>query len=197
MSDTLILNANGMPLSQVPLSVVTWQVALRLLFTEKVKVLKEYDDWAIRSQYLEMKVPSIIIMTEQVKWSKNLKYNRGNVFLRDDYTCQLQITSRCKDRAGKATAIDDLTLDHVIPKSLGGKTTWVNVCTCCKACNGQKGNDASIVPKHMPKKPSYYEILAKRKTMPIHIRDEEWKYYIAWPDELVKIVPHNGHKATK
>ena len=179
MSDTLILNANGMPLSQVPLSVVTWQVALRLLFTEKVKVLKEYDDWAIRSQYLEMKVPSIIIMTEQVKWSKNLKYNRGNVFLRDDYTCQLQITSRCKDRAGKASSIDDLTLDHVIPKSLGGKTTWVNVCTCCKACNGQKGNDAAIVPKHMPKKPSYYEILAKRKTMPIHIRDEEWKYYIA------------------
>ena len=49
----------------------------------------------------------------------------------------------------------------------------------------------------MPKKPSYYEILAKRKTMPIHIRDEEWKYYIAWPDELVKIVPHNGHKASK
>jgi len=189
MSDVLLLNADGMPLSLVPLSVVTWQVAMRLVFTDKVKVLKEYDDWVVRSQHLSMPVPSIVIMSEQVKWSKTLKYSRTNVYLRDDFTCQLQTTNRCKDRQGK-TKLIDLTLDHVVPRSLGGKTTWTNVTTSCKSCNSDKGADDTIVPKKMPVKPTYYQILAKRKTLPIHIRDEEWKYYIQWPEHLVKVVSH-------
>lgn len=189
MSDVLLLNADGMPLSSVPLSVVSWQIAMRLLFTDKVKVLKEYDDWVVRSQKLEIKVPSIVIMSEQVKWAKTLKYSRSNVYLRDDFTCQLQSTSRCKERAGKAP-IADLTLDHVVPKSHGGKTSWTNVVTCCKTCNSEKGNDHTIVPKKPPAKPTYYQILAKRKTLPIHIKDEDWKFYIQWPDHLVKVIHH-------
>ena len=191
MSDVLILNADGMPLSSVPLSVVNWQIAMRLLFTDKVRVLKEYDDWIVRSQHIEMHVPSIIIMTEQVKWTKTLKYSRNNIYLRDNFTCQLQTTSRCKDRQGKSH-IADLTLDHVIPKSHGGKTSWTNVTTCCKTCNSEKGNDQTIVPKHAPTKPTYYQILAKRKTMPIYVKDEEWKLYIAWPEHLVTVIPHSS-----
>jgi len=194
MSDCLLLNANGMPLSLVPLSVVTWQVAIRLLVTDKVRVLKEYDDWVVHSQHIDMKVPSIIIMTEQVKWAKTLKYSRNNVYLRDDFTCQLQTTSRCRENGGQ-TKLVNLTLDHVVPKSQGGKTTWTNVCTSCKDCNSDKGDDATIVPKKMPKKPTYYEILAKRKLLPIHIKDEEWKYYVDWPDNLIKVV-HHGHGST-
>lgn len=195
--DTLLLNADGQPLSHVPLSVVTWQVAMRLMFLGKVKCIKEYDTWTVRSQHLEMKVPSIVIMTEQVKWSKNLKYSRANVYLRDDFTCQLQSTNRCKNAQGKVK-LAELTLDHVVPRSLGGKTNWTNCCTSCKECNSEKGNDATIVPKVMPKKPTYYQILAKRKKLPIHIRDEEWKFYIDWPEDLVKVMPQpgaDGHKA--
>jgi 5-methylcytosine-specific restriction endonuclease McrA len=191
MADCLILNADGMPLSLVPLSVVSWQVAMRLYFTDKVKILKEYDDWVVRSQHLEMAVPSIVIMSEQVKWAKTLKYSRANVYLRDDFTCQLQTTRKCKEKNGKHP-IHELTLDHVVPKSHGGKTSWSNVVTCCKACNSDKGNDKTIVPKKVPKKPTYYEILAKRKTLAIHIRDEEWKHYIAWPEHLVTVVPHSA-----
>lgn len=189
MADVLLLNADGMPLSLVPLSIVSWQVAMRLIFTDKVKVLKEYDNWVVRSQHLEINVPSIIIMCEQVKWAKSLKYSRNNVYLRDDFTCQLQITSKCKDRHGHSH-IDNLTLDHVVPKSHGGKTSWTNVTTSCKECNGAKGNDRTILPKKAPIKPTYYQILAKRKTLPIHIKDEEWKFYIQWPDHLVKVVNH-------
>ena len=184
--DTLLLNADGTPLSHVPLSVVSWTVAMRLMFLGKVKVLKEYDDWVVRSQHLELKVPSIVIMTEQVKWSKHLKYSRSNVYMRDDFTCQLQITGRCREAKGKVK-LTELTLDHVVPRSLGGKTNWLNVCTSCKACNSDKGADETIVPKKKPHRPSYYEILAKRKTLPIHIRDEEWKFYIDWPDHLVRV----------
>ena len=189
--DTLLLNANGMPLSHIPLSVIGWQTALRLVYLDKVRILKEYDEWVIRSQHLEIKVPSIVMMTEQVKWSKQLKYSRSNVFLRDDFTCQLQSTSRCRDRHGKAK-LSELTIDHVVPRSRGGKTSWTNVCTSCKECNASKGNDETIVPKKKPHKPSYFEILAKRKTLPIQIRDEEWRYYIDWPEKLIRVLPQPG-----
>ncbi len=189
MSDVLKLNADGTPLSIVPLSTVEWTEAMRLIFVGKAKVIKEYDDWVIRSQHLTMHVPSIIIMNKQVKWEKTLKYSKTNVYLRDDFTCQLQITSRCREKLGKHR-VDELTLDHIVPKSHGGKTTWTNVTTCCKGCNGAKGNDRTIVPKHPAKKPSYYEILKKRKSLPLHIKVEDWRPYVNWPDHLVKLVPH-------
>jgi 5-methylcytosine-specific restriction endonuclease McrA len=83
----------------------------------------------------------------------------------------------------------ELTLDHVIPKSQGGKTTWANVCACCKECNSKKGNDHTVVPKKTPHKPSYYEILSKRKNLPIHVRDEDWKFYLDWPEDLINVIP--------
>lgn len=194
MADVLKLNADGLPMSLSPLSVIDWTEAIRLVFTDKAKVLKSYDDWVVRSQHLEMNVPSIIIMSDQAKWNKSIRYSRTNIFLRDDFTCQLQITSKCKDKGGKFHA-DELTLDHVVPKSHGGKTTWTNIVTCCKSCNSSKGNDHTIIPKTMPKKPSYYELLSKRKTLPIHVKDEEWKHYIQWPDHLIHVVPHmKGHR---
>jgi 5-methylcytosine-specific restriction endonuclease McrA len=193
MSDVLLLNANGLPISMVPLSVITWQKAMYLIFLEKVEVIKEYTDWTVSSQHKDWKVPSIVIMTQQVHWQKELKYSRANVFLRDDFTCQLQYTSRCKDQKGK-TKLAELTLDHVVPRSSGGKTAWVNVCTSCKECNAAKGANHTILPMKVPKKPGYYEILKKRKTLPIYIRDEEWKYYIGWPEDLVRLVPQPGPK---
>lgn len=191
MSDVLLLNANGMPLSHIPLSVVSWQTAMRLVYLGKVNVLKEYDEWKVRSQVLEIPVPSIVIMTEQVKWDKQLKYSRSNVFLRDDFTCQLQMTNRCKERQGKAK-LAELTIDHVVPRSKGGKTNWLNVCTSCKDCNASKGNDETVVPRRKPTKPSYYEILAKRKTLPLQIRDEGWRYYVDWPEHLLRVLPQPG-----
>lgn len=191
MSEVLVLNADGTPLSQIPLSVVSWQTAMRLIFTDKVKILKEYDNWVVRSQTMSMKVPSIVIMSDQVKYRKQLKYSRNNVYIRDNFTCQLQTTSRCKQAHGKVK-LSELTIDHIVPRSRGGKTSWLNVCTACKECNSEKGNDATIIPKKPPTKPSYYEILAKRKTLPITIRDEEWKFYIDWPAELIRVLPQPG-----
>lgn len=187
--DTLILNKDGSPLSVIPLSVVSWQDSMRLLALDKVRVLKEYDDWIVHSQKLKVKVPSIVICTDYVKWTKKVKYSRANVYLRDDFTCQLQNTQRCKDNEGR-TKLEDLTLDHVVPRSKGGKTTWLNVVTSCKTCNSNKGNDAKIVPKRLPHKPTYYEIFAKRKKHPVRVRDPEWAVYLGeWDQSLVQVVP--------
>jgi len=192
----LILNADGQPLSCVPLSVISWQDAMRLVFQGKVKVIKSYDNWKIRSQFLEIDVPSIVIMSQQAKWNKELKYSRTNVYLRDSFTCQLQITNKCKELHGKVK-VSELTLDHIVPRSLGGKTNWLNITTSCKNCNGEKGADETIVPKKKPHRPTYYEVLSKRKNLPIHIRDEEWKHYLGWSDELVKIIPQPTGYANK
>ena len=192
----MILNADGQPLSCVPLSVISWQDAMRLVFQGKVKVIKSYDNWKIRSQFLEIDVPSIVIMSQQAKWNKELKYSRTNVYLRDSFTCQLQITNKCKELHGKVK-VSELTLDHIVPRSLGGKTNWLNITTSCKNCNGEKGADETIVPKKKPHRPTYYEVLSKRKNLPIHIRDEEWKHYLGWSDELVKIIPQPTGYANK
>jgi len=178
--DTLILNADGAPLSMLPFSCVSWQTSIRLLSLGKVKLLKEYDDWSVRSPSITMAVPSVVMTTEYIKWNRQIKYSRNNVFLRDAFTCQY---------CGKSPTVHSLTIDHVVPRSHGGGTSWNNVTTACKKCNSDKGNDASIVPKSNPRKPSYYELIAMRKKYPIRIRDEYWQNYIQWPEELIRLTP--------
>lgn len=193
--DTLFLNADGAPLSLHPLSIVNWEISVRLAVVNKVVVLKEHEDWLIRSQSLCVPVPSIIMMKKYVKFSKVVKFSRQNVLLRDDYTCQLQITSQCRKMHGVGHKQDELTLDHVNPKSFGGDLSWTNIITACSDCNSHKGNDR-IVPKKMPRIPSYYELLEKRKQFPITIRDVAWLDYIGWDENMVYVQPHKG-KRTK
>lgn len=178
MSDTLVLNKDGTPLSLLPLSAVTWQESIRLLVLDKVFSLKDYDDWIVRSPSAEFRVPSVVMTKQFIKWNRAVKYNRSHVLLRDKYTCQL---------CGCKPPISELTLDHVIPRSKGGKTTWDNIVTACNPCNENKGNDESIVPKRMPEKPSYYQLIAERQKYPIRINDEYWQTFLGWPEELVNI----------
>jgi len=159
---------------------VTWQTSIRLLFLEKIRVLKWHDDWKVHSPSTEMRVPSIVMTTDFIKWNRIVKYSRNNIYLRDDFTCKL-----CNTKM----PINDLTLDHILPRSKGGKTVWKNVVTCCKRCNSSKGNDETIVPAILPEKPTYYELSSKRKKYPIYIKDMEWNYYLGWPEDLVKIIP--------
>jgi len=185
--DTLILNADSTPLSHIPLSVVPWQVAIKLFYLGKIRIVKEYDNRVVRSQTLSLKVPSIAMMVDQVNLNRGVKYSRHNVYLRDNFTCQLQITKACMALKGKVK-FTELTLDHVVPKSQGGKTNWSNVSTSCHECNSRKGDNRDIIPKTLPYKPSYYEILARRKSLPLQVKDIEWAYYINWPEDLVKVV---------
>lgn len=178
MADTLILNKDGTALSLMPLSVVSWQTAIRILMLGKVRVLKNHDTWVVRSPSTTMPVPSVVITTDYVKWNRHVKYNRTNIYLRDGFTCQY-----CKEEFPASA----LTLDHVVPRSHGGKSTWSNVVAACKDCNSAKGNNASIRPKVMPRKPSYYELAAKRRNYPLRIKDVFWLNFVDWPEELIHI----------
>jgi 5-methylcytosine-specific restriction endonuclease McrA len=91
---------------------------------------------------------------------------RQNIFKRDEFKCQY------------CASVKDLTLDHVIPRSRGGKSTWKNLITACKLCNAKKGNftpqEAGMYLSQLPYKPSYIIFLRDFSGM---IRDE-WKPYL-------------------
>jgi len=181
--DTLILNADYRPLSLLPLSIVDWELAIKLVALGKVSVIKEYDDWEVHSPSITVKVPSIVVTTGYVNWKKDVKYSRSNVLLRDKFTCQL---------CGKSPSIKELTLDHVKPRSLGGITSWTNIVAACRGCNSRKGNDHNIRPKHKPYRPSYYQLAALRQALPVTIREVEWRTYLPWDEHLIYVHPRNG-----
>ncbi len=78
-----------------------------------------------------MRLPSVIALKEYIPAARRPAFTRFNVFLRDAFACQY-----CSDRL----PTHDLTFDHVIPRSRGGRTTWENVVTACGSCNLAKGS---------------------------------------------------------
>jgi 5-methylcytosine-specific restriction endonuclease McrA len=169
MSDTLLLNADGAPVSFLPLSVINWQEAIKYMVLDKANVLAWHENWIVRSANWETPVPSILMLREYMKPKSTIRYSKSNVFLRDNYTC-----AYCGDKLEK----NKCTLDHVVPASHGGKTTFENTVCACGPCNANKGNNKKIVPKFKPHRPDFYELVNKRKRMPFQVRHEAWRDYI-------------------
>lgn len=164
---TLVLNSDYTPLRLVPLSTLSAQEAICLVYKGNAKVL-EYYDREVKSPTTSMKVPSVIVLSDYKKLKHYPKYSKYNVKLRDDFTCQY-----C---GGKRSA-SSLTIDHVKPRSHGGKTTWQNSATACKACNHGKKNNPDIKPKNTPVVPNYYD-LAKKFIRHKQIKDHKWSKYL-------------------
>ena len=122
-AQVLILNA-----SYEPLHVCSVKRAVLLLMHDIAERLED-SERVLRSPSQVFKVPSIIKLKKYVKrpHHQRVAFNRKNVFRRDDNTCQY-----CNLRSG------DLTLDHVMPRSRGGDTSWENVVACCRKCNAKK-----------------------------------------------------------
>jgi 5-methylcytosine-specific restriction endonuclease McrA len=166
---TLVLNADAQPVSLLPLSTVDWQEAIRYLVLDKVTVMSWYDDWIVHSARWSTRVPAVIMLKEYQKPKTTIRFSRANVYLRDKYTCQY-----CETKVNGKTA----TLDHVLPVSKGGKTTFDNTVCACGPCNASKGANHRIKPKIKPYKPEYYELVNKRKSLPFHVRHDSWLDYI-------------------
>jgi 5-methylcytosine-specific restriction endonuclease McrA len=114
-----------------PLKIISWKKAVTLWFLDKVEVVEKYDE-VIRSPSLEVPLPAVVKLQRYVKFiPQRVKFSRQNLFVRDNYTCQY-----CQ----KSHPPSQLTYDHVVPRSYGGKTTWTNIVTACKRCNHKKGN---------------------------------------------------------
>jgi 5-methylcytosine-specific restriction endonuclease McrA len=169
MADTLVLNADGLPVSYLPLSTVQWKEAVTYLWLDKVTVLDWYDDWVVRSATWETRVPAVIMMKEMMRRRKTPRFSKTNVFLRDLNTCQY-----CDTQFPKSI----LTLDHVVPLSRGGKTCWDNIVSACGPCNARKGNKMEPRPLRRPYQPDYYELVNKRKQLEFDIRHPSWEAWL-------------------
>lgn len=167
--DTLVLNADGQPLNYLPLSTINWQESILYMVLDKASVIEWYENWIVRSVNWETFVPSIIMLREYAKPKSYVRFSKSNVFLRDNYTCLY-----CDKHLQKK----DCTLDHVKPVSQGGKTVFDNTVTACGPCNAAKGSDTRMKPKVKPYKPSYFELVNKRRAIPFNVRQNSWLAYI-------------------
>lgn len=171
----LVLNADYTPLSYYPLSLWSWQTAIKAAFLDRVSVVAEYDR-VVHSPRFAMRLPSVIALRDYVKPSSHPAFTRFNLFLRDRFSCQY-----CGGR-------HDLTFDHVVPRAYGGRTTWANVTTACAPCNLRKGGrtpaEAHMALRSTPRQPTAHELQVNGRAFPPHHLHETWRDYLYWDTEL-------------
>jgi len=171
----LVLNADYTPLSYYPWSLWPWQTAIKAVFLDRVDIVANYER-EVHSPSLDMKVPSVIALRQYVKQTQFPAFTRFNVFLRDSFECQYCGRSK------------NLTFDHVLPRRLGGRTTWENISTACGACNLKKGGrtptQAQMLLRQRPIRPTSWQLQQQGKLFPPNHLHETWRDYLYWDIEL-------------
>jgi 5-methylcytosine-specific restriction endonuclease McrA len=171
----LVLNADFRPLSYYPLSLWPWQDVVKAVFLDRVDIIAEYD-YVVRSPSTEFRLPSVIALRDFIHQDRPPAFTRFNVFLRDGFAC-----AYCGD--GK-----NLTFDHVVPRSKGGRTTWENIVAACSPCNLKKGGrllkDSDMHLAQRPTKPNSYQLQNIGRKFPPHHLHETWMDYLYWDVEL-------------
>ena len=174
----LVLNADFRPLSYFPLSLWSWQDAVKAVFLGRVNIISEYDR-TVRSPNFEMRLPSVISLKEYVPGTRRPAFTRFNVFLRDRFVCQY---------CGDDFPTQDLTFDHVIPRSRGGRTAWDTVVTASGGCNLLKGNhlprEVGMFPIFSPRQPTTFELQENGRRFPPNFLHESWRDFLYWDSEL-------------
>lgn len=171
----LVLNADFRPLSYYPLSLWSWQDTIKAVFMDRVNIVSEYDK-TVHSPSFTMRLPSVVSLKSYIKPSRTPAFTRFNVFLRDRFSCQY------------CAAREELTFDHVIPRSKGGLTTWDNVVAACSPCNLRKGDKlpkvAEMWPAQKPFAPTVNDLHRNGKHFPPNYLHESWMDYLYWDSEL-------------
>ena len=171
----LVLNADFRPLSYYPLSLWSWQDAIKAVFLDRVNIVSEYER-TVRSPSFEMRLPSVVSLKNYIKPSRHPAFTRFNVFLRDKFSCQY------------CSARDELTFDHVVPRSKGGTTMWENVVAACSGCNLRKGDrlpsEAKMWPATKPYQPTVNDLHRNGRLFPPNYLHDSWLDYLYWDTEL-------------
>lgn len=162
MGKVLVLNA-----SYEPLNITSWRRAVVLLIKGKAEQVEHNGKFI----YAETPLPTVIRLRHYVRVPyKEIPLTRRNILHRDGHACQY---CGCTG--------EDLTLDHVIPRSRGGEDTWENMVTACVRCNVKKGNrtpkEANMAMRQQPHKPYsglYFEVTKHIKSG-VH---QEWQKYV-------------------
>ena len=171
----LVLNADYRPLSYYPLSLWTWQDAVKAAWLDRVDIVAEYDD-VVHSPSTVIKIPSVVVLKDYVKPQKRVGFTRFNLFLRDEFRCQY---------CGKS---GELTFDHVVPRASGGVTSWQNVVAACSPCNLRKGckslHHTGMNLRKPPRQPAAEELRNMGRKCPPNQLHDSWMDFLYWDAEL-------------
>lgn len=167
LGSVLVLNA-----TYEPIHVCNVKRAITLLYTG-VAVCEEFGYGVIRSPSTAMRIPDVIRLKTYVKIPmRHRSFSRKHVFMRDNYSCQY---------CGATPPLNDLTVDHIHPRSKGGKYTWENVATACKDCNSRKADrdlyETGMVLRKQPKAPSLIH-LHLQNVRKIGKSKQSWQKYL-------------------
>ena len=126
MTQCVLLNAD-----YTFLNVVDWKKAMRLLIKDKITVLRYSKRIVKTAEGVVMKIPAVMKLIKLIRtlYRTRVPFSKRNVFVRDGFKC-----AYCSAKK------DKLTIDHIIPRSRGGKTDFENCVAACKSCNNKKGN---------------------------------------------------------
>ncbi len=188
MLDSRVLVLNR---SYMPIHVTSARRAFRLIYQEAARALSEnyqtfdFQEWrqlpaeaaqaSIGTIRGRIRVPRVIVLVTFDRIPKrHVRYSRVNVFTRDKFTCQY---------CGVRPPRPDLNLDHVVPRSLGGRTTWENVVCSCVDCNRRKGGrtpqQARLRLKRKPVRPRWTPLMNLAISKP---RYDEWRPFLSIVD---------------
>ncbi|HSE83400.1 MAG TPA: HNH endonuclease [Thermodesulfobacteriota bacterium] len=139
----------------------------------QISDIKEED--AVRTISKIIKIPRVIVLVRYDRMpKKEVKFNRINIFRRDEDACQY-----CREKFPRS----ELTIDHVVPRTLGGKSVWENVVCCCIECNRRKGgrtpDEAGMKLKVKPKKPLWSPLSNVSMRA---IKYKEWEPFLSFVD---------------
>ena len=163
MNDVLVLN-----FTYEALNITSFQRAVKLIFSGKAEIVSDRERM-LSSPTFEMRMPSIIRMLYYIRRPmQRVALTKKNILLRDDHMCQY-----CGIRGERL-----MTVDHVVPRSKGGPSTWENLVCACMRCNNRKNNrspeDSNMALRRRPRTPKYIPwIQIKRNTLP-----NEWHKFL-------------------
>ena len=141
--------------------------AFILLYLEKAEMLEKSETGLLRSISVTYPKPSVIRLQRYVHIPyKGIALSRHNIMKRDHFQCQYCGSNR------------NLTLDHLFPRSRGGKATWTNLVTACNRCNTRKGDrtpeEAGLNLNQQPKKPTLVAFLRLHAAS----LEQSWAHYL-------------------
>lgn len=188
MLDSRVLVLNR---SYMPIHVTTARRAFSLIYQDLARALNasyqtfDFEQWSllpagsngasVGTPSGSIRLPRVVVLVSYDRMPKrHVRYSRVNVFARDRYTCQY-----CGVRPPRS----ELNLDHVVPRSLGGKTSWENVVCSCVDCNRRKGGrtpqQARFRLRRKPSRPRWTPLVSLAIS---HSRHEEWRPFLSIVD---------------
>jgi 5-methylcytosine-specific restriction endonuclease McrA len=140
------------------------------LFVGKAEVVEDYAE-QINSVSFSMAMPAVVrLMRAARRHRRQVRFSRTHVWLRDGHRCQY---------CGDAKRAEELTYDHVLPRSRGGVTSWENIVTACRPCNFAKANRTpSEAGLSLLKRPVEPRWLPPLRSLSAHAVPELWRTFL-------------------